>query len=145
MVFVCMCPCEDICTWCNCLNWGWKRVLGLLELELLMIVSYWTRVLGTQLQSSGRAAHTFNHWPIPPVPWFTFLSEGILSCFMLAIECRARIPRGSKAVLTWRCVGQWESKFLLLSTETWAQHLGLCNETSSTDYEDNRQSLVLKV
>lgn len=86
----------------------------------------------------------FNHWPIPSIPWFTFLSEGTLSCFLLAIKYRAKIHRGNKAVLIWRFVGQWESKFLLLSTETWTQHLGLWNETSCTDYEENSQSLVLK-
>lgn len=40
---------------------GQKWVLDLLELEIQVVVSHSTWVLGSEFRSSGRATDTFNH------------------------------------------------------------------------------------
>lgn len=41
--------------------YGGQRALDLLELEIQVVVSHSTWVLGSELRSSGRATDTFSH------------------------------------------------------------------------------------
>lgn len=72
-VYVCVCVCEEMLYRSAGAQRGQKRAVDALELELLVVVSHPTWVLGIELQPSAKAAQTFR--PSPPSPALLSLNK----------------------------------------------------------------------